>query len=104
MKTKISFCIALLATASFAADWPRWGGNDPGRNMYSPETGLPDHFTKETGQRVEMKAGSEEIDTKNLPAAKWIAKLGSQSYGNVVEANGKLFIGTNNENPRDPQH
>src|SRR4051812_29805096 len=105
MKTKISLCIALsAATAAFGADWPRWGGNDPGRNMYSPETGLPDHFTKEKGQRVEMKTGTEDVDTKNLPSAKWVAKLGSQSYGNVVEAGGKLFIGTNNENPRDPQH
>jgi outer membrane protein assembly factor BamB len=105
MKTKLSLCIALsVATAASAADWPRWGGNDPGRNMYSPETGLPDHFTKEKNQRVEMKPGTEDIDTKNLPAAKWVAKLGSQSYGNVVESGGKIFIGTNNENPRDPQH
>ena len=35
---------------------------------------------------------------------KWVAKLGSQSYGNVTVANGKVFIGTNNENPRDPRH
>ena len=80
MKTKISLCIALSAvTAALGADWPRWGGNDPGRNMYSPETGLPDHFTKDKGGRVEMKPGTEEIDTKNLPNAKWVAKLGSQS-------------------------
>jgi outer membrane protein assembly factor BamB len=39
--------------------------------------------------------------TKNV---KWVAKLGSQAYGNVVVAGGKVFIGTNNENPRDPQH
>ena len=42
--------------------------------------------------------------TNNLPNAKWIAKVGSQSYGNVVVSGGKVFIGTNNENPRDPQH
>ena len=34
---------------------------------------------------------------------KWVAKLGSQSYGNVTVAQGRVFIGTNNENPRDPR-
>src|SRR6185436_5606363 len=31
-------------------------------------------------------------------------KLGSQSYGNVSVAQGKVFVGTNNENPRDKRH
>src|SRR5437763_901724 len=39
--------------------------------------------------------------TKNV---KWVAKLGSESYGNVTVAGGKVFIGTNNDSPRDPQH
>jgi len=33
-----------------------------------------------------------------------VAKLGSQSYGNVTVAQGKVFVGTNNEAPRDPRH
>jgi outer membrane protein assembly factor BamB len=33
-----------------------------------------------------------------------VAKLGSQSYGNVTVAQGKVFVGTNNENPRDQRH
>jgi hypothetical protein len=72
--------------------------------MYSPETGLPDHFASSNNARVEFKPGTEEIETNNLPNVKWIAKVGSQSYGNVVVSGGKVFIGTNNENPRDPQH
>ncbi len=92
------------ALASQATDWPRWGGNDLGRNMYSPETGLPDHFAATTNGHAAMKPGGEEIDLKSLPNAKWVSKVGSQSYGNVVVANGKVYIGTNNENPRDPQH
>ncbi|HEX4645536.1 MAG TPA: PQQ-binding-like beta-propeller repeat protein, partial [Verrucomicrobiae bacterium] len=35
---------------------------------------------------------------------KWVQTLGSQAFGNVVVAGGKVFVGTNNENPRDPQH
>ncbi len=104
---KFSTIVAAFSACTLvtqATDWPRWGGNDPGRNMYSSETHLPDHFAKDKEGKVEFKAGTEEIDTKNLPNAKWVAKLGSQSYGNVVVAKGKVFVGTNNENPRDPQH
>ena len=87
-----------------ASDWPRWGGPDPGRDMISPETGLPDHFAAGTNGNVTFKPGGEEPDLHDLPNCKWVAKVGSQSYGNVVVAGGKVFIGTNNENPRDPQH
>ena len=36
--------ITLLALPLCAQDWPRWGGPDPGRNMYAPAKGLPDRF------------------------------------------------------------
>jgi len=87
-----------------AADWPRWGGTDPGRNMYSTETDLPDHFTSSPNGHIDLKPGSDDVDLNNVPNAKWVVKVGTQSYGNVVVAGGKVFIGTNNENPRDPQH
>jgi len=83
----------------FAQDWPQWGGNDPGRNMFSPATRLPERF--EPGK---TKPGTEEIDLATTQNVKWVAQLGSQSYGNAVVAHGKVFIGTNNEHPRDPQH
>ena len=35
---------------------------------------------------------------------KWRAQLGSRSYAGPIVAGGKIFVGTNNENPRDPQH
>ena len=111
MKSNLAFSLLLVAAASVAcvpmaraADWPRWGGPDPGRNMYSPETGLPDHFVANTNGQIEFKPGTEQPDLHNVPNVKWVAKVGSQSYGNVVVAGGKVFIGTNNENPRDPQH
>ena len=34
---------------------------------------------------------------------KWVADLGSQSYGNPVVAGGKIFVGTNNEAARNPK-
>lgn len=91
---------ALLAIVSFqanAADHPMWGGT-PSRNMVSSETGLPDSF--EPGKK---KPGSEEVDMATTKNVRWVAKLGSQAYGNPTISGGKVFVGTNNESPRDPK-
>ena len=64
-------------------DWPMWGGT-PDRNMVSKMTGLP-----------------TEWDVKTKKNVKWVADLGSQSYGNPVVAGGMVFVGTNNELMRD---
>ncbi|MFL5243764.1 MAG: PQQ-binding-like beta-propeller repeat protein [Gemmataceae bacterium] len=42
----------------------------------------------------------EEGSQKNI---KWVADLGSKAYGGPVIADGKIFVGTNNENPKDPK-
>jgi outer membrane protein assembly factor BamB len=97
---RLGLCVTFLAgTASEAVDWPQWGGNDPGRNMYSPTKGLPSTFTPGS-----MKKGTEDIDMSTTKNVKWVAKLGSQSYGNATVANGRVYVGTNNESPRDPKH
>ncbi len=66
-------------------DWPMWGGTAD-RNMVSEMTGLPGDWDVETGRNV-----------------KWVADLGSQSYGNPVVSGGMVFVGTNNELLRDPE-
>ncbi len=77
--------LCAAGTAS-AADWPCWGGK-PSRNMINTvETGMPTEWDVDSGKNV-----------------KWQAKLGSQSYGNPVVANGKVYVGTNNEGLRDPE-
>ncbi len=88
--------IGALTLNSVGEDWPQWGGNDPGRNMYSPAKGLPADF--DPGK---FKKGTEEMDLATTKNVKWVAKLGSQTYGNPVIANGKLYVGTNNATPRD---
>jgi len=35
---------------------------------------------------------------------KWTARLGSQTHGGPVSAQGRVYIGTNNDPPRDPRH
>ncbi|MGK0217262.1 MAG: outer membrane protein assembly factor BamB [Planctomycetota bacterium] len=72
-----------------------WGGTE-GRNMSSPATGLPAEFV--AGDFV---GATDEIDPTSTKNVKWIAKLGSQSYGNATIANGRVYVGTNNDSPRD---
>ena len=46
--------------------------------------------------REEMN-DEEVVDMKTTQNIKWVAKLGSQAYGNVTIGNGCVFIGTNVE-------
>lgn len=90
--------LALGALSAVGDDWPMWG-RTVHRNMYSPARGLPDSFDAGT-----FKSGTDDVDMATTRNVKWVAKLGTQSYGNVVVAQGKVLIGTNNDFPRDPQH
>ena len=95
------FTAAIFASAlsTQAQDWPQWGGNDPGRNMYSSAKNMPTMFNP-----GKLKQGTEDIDLATTKNVRWAAKLGSQSYGNPVVANGKIYVGTNNEVPRNKKH
>src|SRR5687768_7277055 len=88
----------LCAGAIQAADWPTWGGR-PDRNMISEEKGLP--VDLDPGKK---KAGSDDIDLGTTKNVAWVAKLGSQSYGTPTISAGTVYVGTNNESPRDEKH
>ena len=97
--TKIlaAIILAVLAVASWQmrsaaalsdpgnGDWPMWGGT-PDRNMVSNMKGLPTTW-----------------DVAKKTNVKWVAAIGSQSYGNPTVAGGLVFVGTNNEGLRDPK-
>ncbi|MGI9013570.1 MAG: PQQ-binding-like beta-propeller repeat protein [Phycisphaerales bacterium] len=88
-----------LCNTAAADDWPMWG-RTPQRNMTTPaEKGLPSDFSP-----GEFIGASDQIDPSNARNVKWIAKLGSQSYGNPTVANGRVYIGTNNDAARDPKY
>ena len=89
--------IASIATAAFAADWPHWGGN-ASRNMVSPENGLP--AEAELGDAPE----GDQLQADPAKSIRWVVKLGSQTYGNPTVAGGRVFVGTNNDTPRDTKH
>lgn len=76
---------AVSASDPGTGDWPMWGGT-PDRNMVSNMKGAPIQW---------------DVDKKEN--VKWVAALGSQTYGNVVVAGGMVFVGTNNEAVRDPK-
>lgn len=61
-------------------DWPQWGGS-PERNNVPDSGPLPTSFDVETNENI-----------------LWSMPLGSETYGNPVVANGKVYIGTNNGN------
>jgi hypothetical protein len=44
-----------------------------------------------------------EWDVEAKKNIKWTAELGSSAYGGPVVKGGKIFIGTNNEGPRNPK-
>lgn len=94
----LTLACLLCATGAFAGDWPMWGGTVE-RNMVSAEKNLPSEWSVGT-----MKEGTEEVDLTTTKNIKWVAKLGSQSYGNVTVSGGRVFVGTNNETPRDRRY
>lgn len=91
MKTVICSSLATLTAAAVllvagdpgTGDWPMWGGT-PDRNMVSGMKGIPTSWDLKTKKNV-----------------KWVATLGSQSYGNPIVAGGQVYVGTNNEGMRN---
>ncbi len=75
--------LLLLALPLASQDWPMWGGN-PQRNMVSAVKNLPSTWDIKTNKNI-----------------KWKVEIGSTSYGNPVVADGKIFLGTNNANPKN---
>jgi outer membrane protein assembly factor BamB len=77
----VSYC-----SLTQAADQPQWG-QAWSRNMVSAERGLPESFDPQTGRNI-----------------KWSAELGTEAHSSPVIASARVYIGTNNGNPRDPKH
>ncbi|MGI9458020.1 MAG: PQQ-binding-like beta-propeller repeat protein [Aeoliella sp.] len=87
-------CLLTLSTVAIAAEvtkeWPQWGGDSMRNNTPVGENIPTDwdigEFDPETG----------DWDSSTAKNIKWVARLGSPTYGNAVVADGKVFVGTNN--------
>ena len=80
------------------ASWPMLGGT-PARNMAT---------FREKFDRFPVEApnwGEDEEADKAWEATwvRWKTQLGSRAHGSPVVANGRVYVGTNNENPRNPR-
>jgi outer membrane protein assembly factor BamB len=89
MRNGFTIVFATLAvTVAARGDWPMFGGT-PQRNMVNTvDKNILTDWAVEGGK------------FKNI---KWAVDVGSKCYGGPVIADGKVFVGTNNGNPRDPQ-
>jgi len=71
-------------------DWPQWAGshlrNNTPEGKDIPTEWSPGEFDEKTG----------EWNKESAENVLWVGRLGSQSYGNPVIANGKVYVGTNN--------
>lgn len=80
----LSFLV--LSASLHAHDQPQWGERWS-RNMISEERGLAGSFDPKTSKNVS-----------------WVANLGTETHSTPVIAGGRVYIGTNNGEPRDPKH
>lgn len=80
--------VAVAALPSFASakDYAQFG-EAWSRNMVSDEKGLPSAFDPKTGQNLQ-----------------WSVPLGTETHSTPVVAGGRVYIGTNNGQPRDAKH
>jgi outer membrane protein assembly factor BamB len=108
MRTALTLVLALGAGACFGQqvakgstptaeeaakpnrEWNQWGGG-PSRNNTPEGTGIATEW--EVGDFDFTTGKWDRSSSKNIL---WASKLGSQTYGNVVVADGKAFVGTNN--------
>jgi outer membrane protein assembly factor BamB len=82
-KVVLAILVCFIAAVAADQDWPMWGGT-PQRNMVAASKNLPSTWDVKTGANI-----------------KWKADIGTTSYGNPVIADGKVFLGTNNGNPKN---
>lgn len=79
---------AASAQPKLTRSWSMFGGT-PGRNMVNTVArDIPSDWSVEEGNRRSIK---------------WVADLGSHTYGSPTVAGGKVYVATNNAQPRDPQ-
>lgn len=86
MKPFAMYLVAVLYSLSLPAqDWPQRGGSS-GHNPVVANLQF----------RAKTRQGKPDV-----PLTRWIAQLGSKCTGEPVISNGLVWVGTNNDRPRD---
>ena len=73
-------------------DWPMFGGT-PSRNMVNPHDALPP-LPRNAPDAADLANAWE-------PWLRWKADLGTHTYAGPVVAGGRVYVGTNNQRPRN---
>ncbi len=89
LRVLAALAASLHLNAACAEDWTMFG-RDRSRNAVSPETVEPP--TDWDVGKYDEKAG-QWIGSRNIL---WAARLGSQTFGDPVVADGQVWVGTNN--------
>lgn len=76
---------------------------DPGKKL-GPKAAPAIAGRLRPGAEEANKLTAEDVDMSTTKNCLWVAKLGSQTYGTPVISGGKVFVGTNNESPRNPNN
>ncbi|MFM8702909.1 MAG: PQQ-binding-like beta-propeller repeat protein, partial [Planctomycetia bacterium] len=100
LECRMRFLVAAVALSTLpaaAADWPQWGGG-PYRNLVAREPDLPAAF--HPGRKRRDRLGFDPATSKNV---RWMVRLGSENYSCPVVADGRVYIGTNDEDLDDPR-
>ena len=82
----IGAALAITCGLASAGDMPHWG-EAWSRNQVSPEKNIPAEFDLGTNKNI-----------------RWRAQLGTEAHATPVIAGGRVYVGTNNGQPRDPRH
>ena len=69
-------------------DWPLFGGTVSRNLVNLVDKNVPDFWSIEQGKNQNIN---------------WVADLGSKAYGGPIVYRGKIFVGTNNDSPRNPE-
>lgn len=86
MRRQFLALFLLTVPAAQGGDQPQWGEAWT-RNQVSKERNLPAEFDPRSGKNV-----------------RWRARLGTETHSTPIIAGGRVYIGTNNREPRDPKH
>jgi len=68
------------------ADWPMFGGTTARNMVNTAEKDMPEAWS---------------VKKKKEKNVQWKADLGSLAYGGIVVSGGRIYIGTNNDKPKD---
>lgn len=88
-------CLPIRGSQAIAEDWSQWGGGVY-RNLASREPGIPASFYP--GKKKRDRLGFDPATTKNV---RWMVRLGSENYSGPVVSQGRVYVGTNDEDLDD---